>query len=157
MELCRKTATFLCLGMAVACFTASVANAQQVSRGSFTLPCAAELGKHMLPKGSYDYTVQQTGMTGAIVTITRVSDSSRSVEMMGLQSSPDASFQGGGSTLVVTHRGDRDFLQGIYLTDLGVEYTFPVHAKRKVLAAANSKLAQKHELTLRIPLRRPAK
>jgi hypothetical protein len=157
MELCRKAVTYLCLGVAAVCLTVGVANAQEVSSGAFTLPRAAELGKHTLPKGSYNYTVRETGMMGAMVTITSAGDSSRQFEMMGLQTSPDASLRDSASTLVVTRRGNGDFLEGIYLADRGVEFTFPVHANRGAAMAGNSKPERGQEITLRIPVRKPTK
>ena len=153
MDSFRKVGTCLFLCAAAVCLAAGAANAQEVSSGAFTLPHAAQWGKYTLPKGSYNYTVRETGLMASTVTIKAASGSSRGLQMMGLQRSPEASLKGADSAVVLTHGKNGDELRGIYIAANGVEYVFHVQAKRRTVMAEDAKPAPENEVTLRIPIR----
>ena len=157
MDLYRKVGTFLFLSVMAVCLTTAAANAQNISRGSFTLQHDTQWGKTTLPKGNYNYEVRETGMLGAMVTITSAGNSSRQVRMMGLQRAPEGSLKGATSMLIVSQVANSDAIRGIYMADSGMEYTFPVHAKGKAVMAQDSKQAAEREVTLRIPVRSAGK
>jgi len=137
----------------VVCLTTAAANAQDLSRGNFTLGHDAQWGKHTLPKGNYNFTVRETGTMGVtvIVTITDASNSSHEMRLIGFRRSADASLKGSNSTVIITHGKNGDSVQGIYLANRGVEYAFSVH-KGNTVMAGNSKSQREREVTLRIPV-----
>ena len=152
MESCRKIAVFLFLTAVAVCLASGLASAQVVSSGSFSLSNDAQWGKHVLTKGKYNFTVRETGMMGAMVTMTSADQSSHEFHLIAMRRSADASLKGSASTVIVTHGKDGDTLRGIYLAGRGVEFEFPAHARHKTSIAENSKSAR--EVTMRIPVHR---
>jgi len=154
MELCRKIAKILFLSVAVVCLTTAAANAQDLSRGNFTLGHDAQWGKHTLPKGNYNFTVRKMGTMGVtvIVTMTDASNSSHEMRLMGFRRRADASLKGSKSTVIITHGKNGDSIQGIYLAESGMEYAFPASSKKNTAMAGNSNSQREREVTLRIPV-----
>jgi hypothetical protein len=65
----RSIATMALLGLAALASTAPPAPAQDMVRGTFTLPVEARLGKTVLPAGDYKFTVESLGLTHSVASI----------------------------------------------------------------------------------------
>jgi hypothetical protein len=152
MKLSQKCAKMLILMVACVGLTAAVAGAQVVSKGAFTLPHAVQWGKHMLPKGDYQYTIRKTGMKGVTVTAIKAAGSPQQLQMVGLQRTPDASIKGADTSVVLSHDTTGSSLRGIYLAESNVEYVFPNNTSRWTVVAENPKPGQ--EVTPRLVIRK---
>ncbi|MBZ5529197.1 MAG: hypothetical protein LAN71_15020 [Acidobacteriia bacterium] len=65
----RSLATMASLCLAALAFTAPSTPAQDIVRGTFTLPVEARLGKTILPAGDYKFTVESLGLTHSVASI----------------------------------------------------------------------------------------
>lgn len=152
MEVCRKIGAVLFLTLAAVCFTSGLASGQVITKGNFTLSNDAQWGKNTLPKGNYNFTMQETGLMGVMVTMTSANNESHEMQMMGLQRSADASLKGSESTVIIKHGKNGDRIQGIYVAGSGTQYMFPGSSKKQTTLAGNSN--QDAEITMRIPVHR---
>ena len=152
MKLSQKCAKMLILMVACVGLTAAVARAQVVSKGAFTLPHAVQWGKHMLPKGDYQYTIRKTGMKGVTVTAIKAAGSPQQLQMVGLGRTPDASVKGMDTSLVLAPGANGNSLRGIYVAGSNVEYVFPNYANQWTVVADNPEPGQ--EVTPRLVIRK---
>ena len=95
------------------------AAAQDVCRGSFTLPREVRWQNATLPAGDYTFSLSSTTISG------RVFLQGPNGGAFILTSVTDKRNEGDSSKLTIEHRGGISFVRSMYLADLGVELTYP--------------------------------
>jgi hypothetical protein len=117
--------TVATLGLIAVCASASVASAQDVFKGKFTLPEDVRWGNNSLPAGDYTVWVKSTAVP---VQITLAGPNGSSFI---LTSSTDKRNEGDSSNLTIERRSGGPFVSKMYLADFGLvlDYKQPKQAK----------------------------
>jgi len=113
----------LALALLAGCFTANLVNAQEVYRGSFTLPVEARWGNVVLSPGEYSFTLDNGTISG-IVSVR--GETGRAVGYLRSEGISDRqSFDR--SELVLVRSGENYTIRALRLADLGItmEYSVP--------------------------------
>lgn len=132
MTLNRSLKLVAPLGLALlaGCFTANLANAQEVYRGRFTLPVEARWGQIVLPPGEYSFTLDH-GTVSGIVSVRE--ETGRAVGYVRSEGISDLqTFDR--SELVLVRSGENYTIRALRLADLGItiEYSVP-KAERQLI------------------------
>ena len=113
------------------CTFAIAANAQSKSVGSFKIPYEVTWNNSVLPAG--EYTIKLDSLYDTV--IVRSTEGGRSI----LIHTPAASDSlKGGTSLIVTHYGDRYIVSSLNLPSMGVSFAFKPNSKREREALAKA-------------------
>jgi hypothetical protein len=121
----------LALALLAGCFTANLANAQEVYRGSFTLPVEARWGNVVLHPGEYSFTLDR-GTVAGIVTLRE--ETGGTVGFVPNQAVRDRqTFDR--SELVLARSGGNYTIRAVRMADLGLtlEYSAPKTGKQQIV------------------------
>jgi hypothetical protein len=117
--------TIATLGLIAVCASASVASAQNVFKGKFTLPEDVRWGNASLPAGDYTMSVKSIGLP---VLVTLEGPNGGTFIMTG---STDKRDSGGSSNLTIERRNGDRVVSKLYLADFGVELRYQVPSQPK--------------------------
>ncbi len=133
-----KLLTFAVLALVIACFGASLANAQEV-KGTFNLPFETHWGNAVLAPGDYSFRLNFSGGSPDNTVLTREEDQSQT---MILASTRDHSFTGK-SGLIVERHGDRGTVSSLRLAEAGLVLYYPMAKAQPPMLAKGPVLIQR--------------
>jgi hypothetical protein len=118
------------VGLAAACVAASPASAQQIFKGSFTLPEQVRWANADLPAGDYTFTLGSQALPAEIVV------TGPNGRCFVMTSSVDTKNTDESSNLKIERRGGARFIKELYLADLHLKlnYRAPSMPKNQELA-----------------------
>jgi hypothetical protein len=127
----NRTLTIAAFGLATICATAIPAAAQNVIRGSFTLPGEVRWQGTTLPAGDYTFSMQSVA-TPCMITLEGPKGGSF---VFALASDEDKISNR--SALIIEHRGGMRFVRELYLAQIGLhlQYSVPKVPKNEALLA----------------------
>jgi hypothetical protein len=106
------------LGLIAVCASASPASAQDVFKGSFTLPANVRWGQANLPAGDYTFTLKSLALPASI-TVTGPNGS-----QFVVTSSTDQKSIGSPSRLTIERRNGERYVSEIYLDSLHMQLNY---------------------------------
>lgn len=110
----------LAVGLIAVCASATPAAAQDVAKGSFTLPNDVRWQNASLPAGDYTFSVKSTAAPAQII----LQGPSGPAMIMTISTSDRKA--GDRSFLTVEHRGGRRFVREMYLAAIGLHLRYAV-------------------------------
>jgi len=131
----------LALALLAGCLTASVASAQEVSKGRFTLSVEARWGNVVLPPGDYSFTLDHATSNGRVT----IWHGTEAVEMIVNQATSDRQTLDR-SELILVRSGGNYTIRALRLADLGLTLEYSVPKSERQL------IVQSPQLLERIPV-----
>lgn len=120
-----RITAIIAIGLIAACVAASPASAQDVFKGSFTLPQEARWGSVNLPAGDYTFTLKSAGLP-AMITLYGPNGG-----CFIMSSSTDTKDMDKPSNLKIERHGFRSFIKELYLADLHLKLNYSVPSTPK--------------------------
>ena len=127
-----RITAIMALGLVATCVAAGPASAQDVFKGSFTLPEEARWGSVNLPAGDYTFTLKSTALP-ALITLNGPKGG-----CYILSTATDRMDMDKPSNLTIERHGVRGFIKDLYLAELHLKlnYSVPAAPKDQELAMA---------------------
>lgn len=114
----KRILTIAALGLIAVCASANPASAQDVFKGSFTLPNDVRWANANLPAGDYTFTLKSVALP------TRIIVTGPNGSQFVMTSSMDQKFSDAPSNLKIERRNGESYVSEIYLADLHIQLNY---------------------------------